>query len=91
MSNLGERAHVGTMVERWRLHPDDPAESCAWPTAALAGRLAGEALSLEGVPDALRFALAGLADAYVHLLTHPIGTEATVKRLRELRKLEREG
>jgi hypothetical protein len=37
-------------------------------------------------PEQARYYLNSVHQAYWHLLSHPIGTEATVKTLRELRK-----
>lgn len=91
------RIQSNTLAEAWLLDEHDRTRRCQWPTAARAGRLAdilndrmwGAHLRGEGV-DHDDIAIMSVLDAYVHLLTHPAGTEAVVQRLRALRRAERE-
>lgn len=74
----------GTRVERWVFDGAVPALCCVWPTAALAYRLEVEAR------DRGDAATAGVLACYRALLTHPVGTESMVQRLRALRRAERQ-
>lgn len=67
---------------------DDPQkmpDGTRWPTAAQAAE-AGHAARYGEPPN---YAAAEACEAYVHLLTHAVGVEACVRRLRELRQRER--
>lgn len=79
------RTQRGTSVEAHLFWPEEPAHRCRWPTAALTARL------LDGSePDPSGHATRGVLHAYLHLIAHPVGTEACVQRLRALRRAERE-
>jgi len=67
--------------EAWLFDEDSAAKRCKWPTAALARRLA------QRCDPAVKSVLL----AYAWMLDHPMGTEDMVRRLRDLRRAEREG
>lgn len=77
------------MIPRLRPHPD-----CSWPhpnTGHEAIERIGGPLDLDDkgpftITGADFFALRKIVGAYDHLLRHPVGTEATIRTLRALRR-----
>jgi hypothetical protein len=69
----------GTRSEGWLFDEHDPENRCLWPTADAAY------LACEDASPAAK----SILGAYIHLLTHPAGTEEAIKRLRALRGAER--
>lgn len=68
--------------EAWLFDEDSAAKRCRWPTSAVAHRLARRC------DDP---AVSSVLLAYAFLLDHPMGTEDMIRRLRDLRRAEREG
>ena len=79
------KIHPGTTVERWLMFEDEPNLRCQWPTADCAGIIAQKLADGESVAPAV---VAAVLDAYRHLLTHPMGSQRAVSRLRQLRRAE---
>ena len=67
------------MTRRIRPTPDT-----VWPSAEVAAEVQ-DRCHHAGDYDA-----AAVAGAYLHLLAHPVGTEAVIRRLRVLRRLTRD-
>ena len=59
-----------------------PTPDSVWPSATVAHEVA-ERLHHAGDYDG-----AAVAAAYAHLLAHPVGTEAVIRTLRRLRRLQ---
>lgn len=68
-------------TERWLFHENSRALRSSWPTADSA------LFAYETATPEAR----AIIDAYVHILTHPAGTEAVLRHVRELRRAEKAG
>lgn len=71
-------------AERWTLSPDDAESRSVWPTAESAKPIAAGSIGPHEV-----MAVNAVLAAYRHILTHPAGTEAAIRKLRTLRCAER--
>jgi hypothetical protein len=77
------------MAEWIRMHQDDPHRAYAFPdptTEEVDGAMHTARYDLAHLTQAQAYLLCDIACAYDHLLTHPAGTEAVVRQLREVRR-----
>lgn len=79
-AKTARRSANGTNIECWLFDEHSPGKRCRWPTSALARRLS------DACDDMY---VAAVLEAYAWILDHPMGTEDMVRRLRDLRRAER--
>ncbi len=76
----------GTAVERWLFNEHDPDIRCTWPTAAAARVIANRLTDCTDTAMGVRSVIM----CYTGLLSPEYSTEDMIRRLRALRRAERD-